>query len=182
MEEERFLYEIRPVRPVSINGRMTRVPTSINLTKNEVMKYLAYGAVYRRFGATELVKVTGANLNKLHRAKDDANKDIIPENPGEINLGMIIEKHAPKIEVAPEEIKEAVSEIAAESPVETVAEEDTTEEVTDAITETVEEEAMVDDDTDDEDEEETSEDVEEKRTILAANVYHGNKKKHKHNR
>jgi hypothetical protein len=86
--EKRFLYEIRPVRPVNINGRITRVPTSINLTKAEVKQYMAYGAVYRRFGATDLVKVTGANLDSLHVSKEDAaeNKVIDVARHGEVNL------------------------------------------------------------------------------------------------
>jgi hypothetical protein len=98
--EKRFLYEIRPVRPVNINGRITRVPTSINLTKAEVKQYMAYGAVYRRFGATDLVKVTGANLDSLHVSKEDAaeNKVIDVARYGEVNLGIKVEEKAPAVE------------------------------------------------------------------------------------
>lgn len=83
--EERFLYEIRPVRPIIINGRRTRRACSLNLTKDEVKEYLASANVYRRFGGTDVVKVTGANLDQLHISKD-ARGNINPD-AGKANLG-----------------------------------------------------------------------------------------------
>ena len=89
--EERFLYEI-------INGRRTRRACSLNLTKDEVKEYLASANVYRRFGGTDVVKVTGANLDQLHVSKEargninpDAEKDNLgdkaPDNNQEDNTG-----------------------------------------------------------------------------------------------
>ena len=114
--EKRFLYEIRPVRPVNINGRITRVPTSINLTKAEVRQYMAYGAVYRRFGATDLVKVTGANLDSLHVSKEDAaeNNVIDVARHGEVNLGIKVEEKAPTVEKEFKPVEEAVEPVAEE--------------------------------------------------------------------
>ena len=83
--EERFLYEIRPVRPIIINGRRTRRACSLNLTKDEVKEYLASANVYRRFGGTDVVKVTGANLDQLHISKE-ARGNINPD-AGKANLG-----------------------------------------------------------------------------------------------
>lgn len=83
--EERFLYEIRPVRPIIINGRRTRRACSLNLTKDEVKEYLTSANVYRRFGGTDVVKVTGANLDQLHISKE-ARGNINPD-AGKANLG-----------------------------------------------------------------------------------------------
>lgn len=83
--EERFLYEIRPVRPIIINGRRTRRACSLNLTKDEVKEYLASANVYRRFGGTDVVKVTGANLDQLHISKEA--KGNINSDAGKANLG-----------------------------------------------------------------------------------------------
>lgn len=83
--EERFLYEIRPVRPIIINGRRTRRACSLNLTKDEVKEYLASANVYRRFGGTDVVKVTGANLDQLHISKE-ARGNINPDAEND-NLG-----------------------------------------------------------------------------------------------
>lgn len=84
--EERYLYEVHPVRPVKVNGRLTRVPFSINLSKSEVMEYMKFGGVFRRFGATEIVKVTGENLDSLHVSKKDVDPAIIPKPQTEIHL------------------------------------------------------------------------------------------------
>ena len=84
--EERFLYEIRPVRPIIINGRRTRRACSLNLTKDEVKEYLASANVYRRFGGTDVVKVTGANLDQLHVSKEargNINPDAEKDNLGD---------------------------------------------------------------------------------------------------
>ena len=83
--EERFLYEIRPVRPIIINGRRTRRACSLNLTKDEVKEYLASANVYRRFGGTDVVKVTGANLDQLHISKEARGN--INTDAGKANLG-----------------------------------------------------------------------------------------------
>jgi len=163
--EKRFLYEIRPVRPVNINGRITRVPTSINLTKAEVRQYMAYGAVYRRFGATDLVKVTGANLDSLHVSKEDAaeNKIIDVERYGEVNLKANTpgkERYRYTWVEGEEGVTEEKIIEPEEEPVEPVAEEVSSDNVEDDNTE----DAAVDDGEDKKEEEDpvdNSEDAEE---------------------
>lgn len=96
--ETRYLYEIRPVKPITINGRMTRVPCSVNLTKEEAKDYMRSANLYRRFGADTLIKVTGANIDFLHVSKYEAlNSGIITISSGEINLGIKVENKEEKI-------------------------------------------------------------------------------------
>ena len=143
--ENRFLYEIRPVRPIMINGRMTRVACSMNLTKEEAAEYMKSANLYRRFGAGTLIKVTGANLDLVHTSKDDAlSSGLITIGSGELNLGIIksddtdskdhIEKeidreeekkldkeyqHNPEEEVKEESVEEEKAENIKETPVDT---------------------------------------------------------------
>lgn len=67
MEKKKYLYEIRPKRPIPVPGDIPiRTRRSILLTKEEVMMFMQYGAVYRKY-PTEDVLVTGENLDQLHR-------------------------------------------------------------------------------------------------------------------
>lgn len=147
--EERFLYEIRPVRPIIINGRRTRRACSLNLTKDEVKEYLASANVYRRFGGTDVVKVTGANLDKLHVSKEargninpDAEKDNLgdkaPDNNQEGITGDPIDDKVDNIEKSVEtdnSDNENVEDTDEDSSVEETTEDsttDTTEDDTDS--------------------------------------------------
>lgn len=67
MNDTRYLYEVRPVRPIVIAGKSIRRPCSIQLTKVEVLEYMKSAAIYRRFANSEPVKVTGENLDALHQ-------------------------------------------------------------------------------------------------------------------
>ena len=107
--EERYLYEVHPVRPVKVNGRFTRVPFSINLSKSEVREYMKFGGVFRRFGGGGIVKVTGENLDSLHVPTQNADPDIVPKPQTEINLDITHSSEtttATKIEKEVEPVKE----------------------------------------------------------------------------
>lgn len=171
--EERFLYEIRPVRPIIINGRRTRRACSLNLTKDEVKEYLASANVYRRFGGTDVVKVTGANLDQLHVSKEaretinSANGKAnlgnkAPDNNQEVITGDTIDDKVDKIEkaVAPDNSDCENAEDADETPnVEETTDEsdaDTTEDVAAESEDDTEE--PEDSDTDETEDESTEED------------------------
>lgn len=67
MDNERYLYEVRPRKPVRIPGqRATLARRSLQLTKEEVKEYLKSGPVYRKSVKGELIQVTGGTLEKLH--------------------------------------------------------------------------------------------------------------------
>lgn len=67
----KFLYEVRPVKPVvTPDGRAKRRPFSSLLSKEEVMEYMKSANIYRRFAdTTEPIKVTGETLDSLHRER-----------------------------------------------------------------------------------------------------------------
>lgn len=70
----KYLYEVHPLRPVltPIEGRYTRRPFSADFTVEEVKELMPNARVYRRFpDKMEIVPVTGANLEDLHRPKFD---------------------------------------------------------------------------------------------------------------
>ena len=55
---ERYLYEIRPVRPISIPGKpKMRQSTCALLTKEEVLEYMKYGAIYRKYADPNMAPV-----------------------------------------------------------------------------------------------------------------------------
>lgn len=165
--EERFLYEIRPVRPIIINGRRTRRACSLNLTKDEVKEYLASANVYRRFGGTDVVKVTGANLDQLHVSKEvargiinpDAGNDnpenTTPDNNQEVITGDTNDDKVDKIEkaVTPDNSDAENAEDADETPnveettEDVIGSEYDTEEPEDSDTEETEAESSEDDQT-----------------------------------
>lgn len=67
---ERFLYEIRPNRPVNFPGvGRTIMPQTALLTKEEALDYLTYGPVYRKYTEVNIppVRVNGENINLLHQ-------------------------------------------------------------------------------------------------------------------
>lgn len=67
----RYLYEVRPRKPVRIPGqRATMVRRSVLLTKDEVREYMKSGPVYRKSTKGEMIQVTGGNLDKLHAPFD----------------------------------------------------------------------------------------------------------------
>lgn len=87
---KKYLYEVRPVKPVMTpEGKSTRRPFSSLLSKEEVMGYMRSCTIYRRFSnAIAPVRVTGSNLEELHRDKYKEEKTIVssPEQVAEIPL------------------------------------------------------------------------------------------------
>ena len=87
---ERFLYEVKPLRPIRKMGQKEmRRPFVALLTIDEVKEYMQYGPVYRKYADINkgMVKVTGENLSKLHRDPEDEVKvskvavaDLIPND------------------------------------------------------------------------------------------------------
>lgn len=71
-ENERFLYEIRPIKPIKdlIPGRSIKAPCSMQLTKEEALYCMKFGPVYRNFSDSGMnpIRVTGSNINRLHRS------------------------------------------------------------------------------------------------------------------
>ena len=66
--EDIFLYEVHPKRVITgIPGiPAIRVRKSVYLTKDDVIKCLEKGSVYRRF-SLKTERVTTANLDRVHR-------------------------------------------------------------------------------------------------------------------
>ena len=151
---KKYLYEVRPVKPVMTpEGKSTRRPFSSLLSKEEVMGYMRSCTIYRRFSnAIAPVRVTGSNLEELHRDKYKEEKTIVssPEQVAEIPLNekpkdieypsfdeessAVDEKNENPVEESDEETKEDPI-INEEEKVEDIS----TEEVTDEKSEIVEE-------------------------------------------
>ena len=70
---ERFLYEIRPIKPIKdlIPGKGIKAPCSMQLTKEEALHCMKYGSVYRNFSDSGMnpIRVTGSTIDRLHNAK-----------------------------------------------------------------------------------------------------------------
>ena len=67
---KKYLYEVRPVKPVHTpEGRSTRCPFSVLLSKEEVIGYMRSCTIYRRFPDIAPIRVTGSNLDDLHRER-----------------------------------------------------------------------------------------------------------------
>ena len=96
--EKRFLYEVRPIRPIHIPGKVggRKIFTAL-LNIDEVKQYMQYGPVYRKFADPnkEMVLVTGANISNLHRDVDDiSNKPI--KSTSTINTNKVEESELKK--------------------------------------------------------------------------------------
>lgn len=157
---KKYLYEVRPVKPViTPEGRSTRRPFSSLLSKEEVMGYMRSCSIYRRFSnAIAPVRVTGSNLDELHR--DSISGTIIEnekiaevpldEKPNDIdyvsfdkpNEELPIEEPTENVEVPVEQ------EQVAEESVDTVEEKVETEIPAETTEETVEQEQVAEETTD----------------------------------
>lgn len=77
--EQRFLYTVNPkrvIRNLNENIPMLRVSKSLYLTKEEVLKCLESGSVYRRFSNCNLMeKITKYDLDRVHRDKYISKED-----------------------------------------------------------------------------------------------------------
>lgn len=116
MDNERYLYEIRPIKPIKdlIPGKLIKKPCSMQLTKDEVLHCMKYGSVWRRFTGKDPLKVTGNNLDFMHRAvysdyvKPEDKKKV--EEPEIIKTEEVIEQSVEeeniKLEESPKESEE----------------------------------------------------------------------------
>ena len=109
MADEKYLYEVHPVRPVisPIEGRLVRRPFSCELTISQLGEIMGKARVFRRFpDLTELVPVTGATVHELHRArfsdptpevafkeKERANVKLVEVNKNEPATASVVEDH-----------------------------------------------------------------------------------------
>ncbi len=127
---KKYLYEVRPNRPVvNKQGRTTRCPFSDLLTKEDVMGYMKSANIWRRF-PDGVVRVTGQNLDLLHR---ESMNNTYEENlsNSEVKVTVVEPKEEEVIPV--ETVEEVVEEPKVETPVEVPKEEipaETVEEVT----------------------------------------------------
>lgn len=77
MEEKKFLYSVNPRRVIKNVADIPAIRTSksLFLDKEEVLKCIKCGTVYRRFSADDIVKVTPATLDRLHREEFMSEKE-----------------------------------------------------------------------------------------------------------
>lgn len=151
---ERFLYEIRPIKPIKdlIPGKGIKAPCSMQLTKEEALHCMKYGSVYRNFSDSGMnpIRVTGSTIDRLHNAKfisedewmKKIGKEIVSEQQEEEST--VEETHVEEVPVTTEEVVEE-NTIVEETPIvveEVVAEEETTEDAQDFLP-TEEEESTV---------------------------------------
>lgn len=77
--EQRYLYTVNPKRPIrnlNDNIPLLRVPKTLSLTKEEVLKCLEGGSVYRRFSNQGLLeKVNKYDIDRVHRDKFISKQD-----------------------------------------------------------------------------------------------------------
>ena len=206
MADEKYLYEVHPVRPVisPIEGRLVRRPFSCELSISQLGEIMGKARVFRRFpDLTELVPVTGATVHELHRArfsdptpevafkeKERANAELVDVNRNKPATAPVVEEkpvvvEEPTVEevIAPE--PEKVEEAPVEKTEET-AEIATSEEVS------VEEQGKQENNTDLEVEasQDAEKEVSESKAITTivipsqdnANKFHDKKKDKKHNK
>lgn len=134
---ERFLYEIRPIKPIKdlIPGKGIKAPCSMQLTKEEALHCMKYGSVYRNFSDSGMnpIRVTGSTIDRLHNAKfisedewmKKIGKEIVSEQQEETTT--VEETPVEEVPVATEEVVEentveetpAVEEVAEEETIET---------------------------------------------------------------
>lgn len=176
---KKYLYEVRPNRPVvNKEGRTTRCPFSDLLTKEDVMGYMKSANIWRRF-PDGVVRVTGQNLDLLHREKMDKvnSSEMNEENlsDSEVKVTIVEPKEeevipVETIEEAIETVKDVVEELEVETSVEETKEEvptETVEEIIDTITNSSEEDAQIDENSGDSEVEEVKNEAVEESTIVS---------------
>ena len=149
---ERFLYEVRPMRPIHIPGQeRSKKPFVALLTKEEVKEYMQYGPVYRKYADPnkEMVRVTGSNIDSLHHTMPEDGKpnrpvsDIIPlekaVEPVKVEL--------PKEEEEPKKsnVEESTTPVVEEVETVSMAKEDINETVETTVEETSTEDIVTED-------------------------------------
>lgn len=133
---ERFLYEIRPIKPIKdlIPGKGIKAPCSMQLTKEEALHCMKYGSVYRNFSDSGMnpIRVTGSTIDRLHNAKfisedewmKKIGKEIVSEQQEETTT---VEETPVEVPVITEEVVEENTVEETPAVEEEVAEEETTE-------------------------------------------------------
>ena len=161
--EDRYLYEIHPVRPIQTkDGKLVKKACSILLTKEEVKTYLKKCPVYRKVsGATnKMIRVTLSNLDEVHTPSGYGEVKPVSVTPNTTNVNIIDESKPEHVVETPVPIVEEA--IVEETPV---------------VEDTKEEEPVVQDEVADSD---TIDSVEELISTGTVQPNNSGKKKHKH--
>lgn len=187
---DRFRYQVTPFSPIRdlIPGQSINRPFTTDLTKEEVFICMKHGPVYRAFHNQPLIKVTGENIDKLHRKALEEEKTENQSNHTENAENVIVEDKGSVEESktdAPTE-QDAVENHDGETKEENSAVEGTSE---DATAETVEAETKVEEETPELEEVKDadldsmmveSEPVVQEQKPQQYNTYNNNKKKKHH--
>lgn len=198
--EEKYSYEVHPRIPIKdvIPGKGIFRPTILDLTKDEVVKCLKCGPVFRNFARGNQVQVTLYNIDELHVAHYVATSKTKVTDPSKKTdvAGIIVPKKefiphiiapAKTEEPVKEKVEEVTDEVAEESVEKPIEEEKVEEAVVEApVEEAVEESEAseeekteeVTDEVADESVEESEEEVEEAPVAGQPNPNNRRKKKH----
>lgn len=119
--EDKYSYEVHPRIPIKnvIPGKGIFRPTVLDLTKDEVVKCLKCGPVFRNFARGNQVQVTLYNIDELHVAHYVApSKKVIDPSKKTNVSGIIVPKKefVPHI-IAPAKKEEPVKEQVEEAPI-----------------------------------------------------------------
>ena len=164
LEEEVYAYQVNTRMPiVGLSIGILKVPTTVKLTKEDVLICVKKAPVFRRFSNSDKERVGIGNIDRLHRAEhlteEEYQKMIDKEND---NRGKVSQTPV-------EEKKETV----VEQPVQTeVVEDNTSNEIIDKTPEepiVIEEKVNIE-----------SNDNQNKSNDNYKNHYYNNKKKHNH--
>ena len=151
--EERFLYTVYPRRPIKNLNELIpiiRVPKTLSLNKEEVLKCFECGNVYRRFSNDGKVeKITKYDVDRVHRPVyiSPTEWKIIMSEAKDVNNLVVNGAKAEETSVEVQEVKEETP-VAEEPVIEEVKVEEpevVVEEVTEVIEETPVEEVVEDD-------------------------------------
>ena len=163
---DRYKYSVTPFSPIKelIPGKSIRAPFSADLSMDEVFMCMKHGPVYRLFPGKDPIRVTGSNLESLHRPKLE--EEVI-EEPTPIVEVPVVEEVSVKEEIPVADEVDITRKVYSfesctlpdvektEEPVEmeTASEEETVEESTPIVEETTEEVEVETEDTNEEEEE-----------------------------
>lgn len=207
--EDKYSYEVHPRIPIKnvIPGKGIFRPTVLDLTKDEVVKCLKCGPVFRNFARGNQVQVTLYNIDELHVAHYVAPSKKVIDPSKKTNVSGIIvpkkefvphiiapakkeESEAPeeeKVEEAPivekpvEDVHETYDIQLAEEKVEEAVPEAPVEEVVEVVEELeASEEEKVEEVTDEEVEESVEESEEAEEAPVAGQPNPNNRRKKKH--
>lgn len=104
---ETYTYAIYPNIPIKdlIPGKLINKPVSLQLTKKEVLHCMKFGPVYRIMRGKKPIRVTGSNIDELHKS---AQKQEIFENTNNYSSDEEIEQN--QEEVVQEDTKTDIPE------------------------------------------------------------------------